>query len=87
MEVVFGCGGPVETAPGARLTVVLVDGVGCECQYTLHDVALPPPELKIQRPPHVPPLETVTRDPGFVYFRLRAADSLGVPFYDQITRD
>jgi hypothetical protein len=99
MEVVYGVGG-VQVTPGERLTVVLVDGVGTECAYTLIDVASPPPELKIARPPHVPVLDGLSphRDPGFIYFRLRmypeplhrptpGVDTQGRPFYDQILRD
>jgi hypothetical protein len=90
METVYGVG-PVEMAPGAECSVILVDGVGTECVYRLLGVAVPPHELKVERPPNVPPLETTHRDPAFVYFRLRDhvpfADSQGRPYYDQILRD
>ena len=88
MEVVYGVGG-CAVVPGERLAVVLVDAVGTECSYTLLDIATPPPELKIERPPYVPVLDGLAphRDPAFNYFRLRADIPGCRPFYDQILRD
>lgn len=75
-----------ELVAGATLEVVLEDGMGVGCVYVLRDLATPPAEIRLLRPPTVPALLT-TRDPGFLYFRHDGSDRRGRPVYTQIVKD
>lgn len=72
---------------GARIEVVLEDGMGVGCIYVLRGLDAPPAELRLLRPAAVPALLEL-RDPGFVYFRRTdRTDALGRALYQQIVRD